>query len=123
MKPKGAEAERMLYELLYNAPPLYHLDRDAWTKQKASITGFLKVWSPFHSKAVKQELTTFSILSDDQMVQSAQYGDKLKVIVNFSGRDVTLQDGQSVKAKSAVIIEEKRTLFDAEANAKLLATS
>lgn len=123
-KIKDAEAERMLYELLYNAPPLYHLDSEAWDKQKTSITSFLKIWSPFHSKAVTQEMTNFSVLSDDRLVQSAQYGEHLKVIVNFSDKDAVAQDGQSVKAKSAIIIEDgKSTLFDAEANAKLLATN
>ncbi|ACT01676.1 glycoside hydrolase [Paenibacillus sp. JDR-2] len=119
-KIKGAEAERMLYELLYNAPPLYHLDEAAWKQQQASITGFLKVWSPFHSMAVMQEMTKFSVLSDDRLVQSAEYGGQLKVTVNFSDKDFTA-DGQTVKAKSAVITEDgKTTVFDAQANAKLL---
>ncbi|MCK9861118.1 glycoside hydrolase [Paenibacillus sp. ATY16] len=119
-KIKGAEAERMLYELLYNAPPLYHLDEAAWKQQQASITGLLKVWSPFHSKAIMQEMTKFSVLSDDRLVQSAEYGDQLKVTVNFSDKDFAA-DGQTVKAKSAVITEDgKTTVFDAQANAKLL---
>ncbi|ANS75887.1 hypothetical protein AWM70_15890 [Paenibacillus yonginensis] len=119
-KIKGEEANRMLYELLYNAPPLYHLDQAAWEAEKSSITGFLKVWSPLHQAAVTQEMTGFKILTDDKLVQSAQYGDDIRVIVNFSDHDVTVQ-GQNLKAKSAFILQDGQTVFfDAGANAALL---
>ncbi|RRJ67267.1 hypothetical protein EHV15_33330 [Paenibacillus oralis] len=119
-KIKGEEDERMLYELLYNAPPLYHLDRASWEQDKASIVDFLKVWSPFHRQAVTREMSNFSILTDDRLVQSAQYGDDLKVIANFSDQDVTV-DSEVIPAKSAVIHEDgKRLIFNAANNAKML---
>ncbi|NOV04779.1 glycoside hydrolase [Paenibacillus planticolens] len=119
-KIKGEEADRMLYELLYNVPPLYHLDRQTWEKDKASMLDFLNVWSPFHREAVKQKMSGFSILTEDRLVQSAQYGDDMKVIVNFSDKQVTVA-GEVIPSKSAVLYESKqRKVFDAAANAKLL---
>ncbi|UKS23835.1 glycoside hydrolase [Paenibacillus sp. HWE-109] len=119
-KIKGEEADRMLYELLYNVPPLYHLDRKAWDKDKASMLGFLKVWSPFHREAVSRQMSGFSVLTEDRLVQSAQYGNDLKVIANFSDKQVTVA-GEVISAKSAVLYNGKeRQVFDAAANAKLL---
>lgn len=119
-KIKGEEADKMLYGLLYNVPPLYHLDRKTWEEDKASILDYLNVWSPFHQQAVSHEMSAFAILTDDKLVQSAQYGEDLKVIANFSDREVTVGD-ETIPAKSAVLYEGKqRLIFDAAANAKLL---
>lgn len=119
-KVKGEEADRMLYELLYNVPPLYHLDRATWEKDKASMLNFLKVWSPFHREATNRQMSMFSILTEDRLVQSAQYGDDMKVIANFSDKQVSVI-GEVIPAKSAVLYKGKeRKVFDAAANAKLL---
>ena len=90
-----------------------------WDQDKASIVDYLRVWSPFHRQAVTEDMSGFSILTDDRLVQSAQYGDNLKVIANFSGQQVTIE-GEAIAAKSAVVYERKqRLVFDAAANAKL----
>lgn len=114
-KIKGDVPERMLYELLYNVPPLYHLDRAAWNKQKAGILTFLNVWSPFHEQAVMRKMSAFSVLSEDRLVQSATYGDDLKVTVNFSDRDYA-SGSETIPAQSAVIVTGKqRQVFHASA--------
>ncbi|QHW33579.1 glycoside hydrolase [Paenibacillus rhizovicinus] len=107
-KIKGDEQERMLYELLYNVPPLYHLDRAAWDQEKSSIVAFLNVWSPFHEQAVKQEMSGFSILSSDRLVQSAKYGSELSVTVNFSDHDYKA-GAEVIPAKSAVLRNGKQS--------------
>ncbi|MBO7744650.1 glycoside hydrolase [Paenibacillus sp. MWE-103] len=113
-KIKGDEPERMLYELLYNVPPLYHLDRATWEKEKSVIMPFLDVWSPFHEQALTQAMTGFAVLSGDRLVQRAEYGDDLKVTVNFSQKDFRA-DGETVPAHSAVIVNGgKRQVFDAD---------
>ncbi|WP_312504741.1 glycoside hydrolase, partial [Bacillus luti] len=91
------------YELLYNVPPLYHVDEVEWNKHKKEIKQHLKVWSEVHKKAVKEELTNFAYLSEDKLVQSASYGKDIKIIVNFSNDDVEIEKTK-VKAKSALII-------------------
>jgi hypothetical protein len=108
LKIKDEVADRMLYELLYNVPPLYHLDKKAWITNKELITSYMKVWAPFHQKAVTQAMTGFQVLSQDRLVQSTSYGQDLKVIANFSNQDFKYNK-QVIKAKSAVIYKGNAT--------------
>ncbi|MDM5188224.1 glycoside hydrolase [Bacillus sp. DX4.1] len=111
LKIEDEVGNRMLNELLYNVPPLYHLDQVEWKKHKKAITHHLKTWEAFHEKAVRQEMTDFVYLSKDKLIQSATYGKDLKVIVNFSGNDVK-NENTTIPAKSAVIYEkEKKTTY------------
>lgn len=113
LKIKDEVAARMLYELLYNVPPLYHLDKQEWDNHKELISAYMKVWSPFHAKAVQREMTSFEVLSSDRLVQSAQYGEDLKVVVNFSNKDVSYGT-DTIKAMSALIMNGKeRVAFEA----------
>lgn len=101
----------MLYELLYNVPPLYHLDEVEWNKHKQEITQHLKVWNEVHEKAVKEEMTNFAYLSEDKLVQSASYGKDIKIIVNFSNEEIEI-DKVKLKAKSAFIYNHgKKTMY------------
>ncbi|WMT43129.1 glycoside hydrolase [Paenibacillus sp. D2_2] len=63
LKIEDEIGSRMLTELLYNVPPLYHFDQDSWKKNKKLITDYFKVWSPFHEKAVTKPMTSFQICS------------------------------------------------------------
>ncbi|GED59358.1 glycoside hydrolase [Brevibacillus formosus] len=103
LKIKDEVGTRMLKELLYNVPPLYHLDKKMWDANQLLITNYLKVWSPFHKKAVQQEMTDYRVLSEDRLVQKSVYGEDLQVIANFSEQDFTYE-GQVVKARSALIM-------------------
>jgi len=104
LKIKDEVENRMLNELLYNIPPLYHLDLNEWNKHKKMLVKYLKVWSPFHEKAVRKSMTNFEILSKDRQVQSTEYGDDIKVIVNFGESDFTYKN-EHIPAKTAVIYE------------------
>ncbi|WP_312112892.1 glycoside hydrolase [Brevibacillus reuszeri] len=106
LKIKGEVGTRMLSELLYNVPPLYHLDSKRWAENQQTIMNHLKVWSPFHQKAVQREMTGFTVLTKDRLVQRTSYGDDLQVIANFSTEDYNYEN-QVVKARSAMIIEGK----------------
>jgi hypothetical protein len=75
--------ERMLREILYNVPPLYHLDRNEWEMHKEDISSHTKVWSQFSKKAVTKEMTDFKFLKEDGSVQMTEYGDEISVIANF----------------------------------------
>ena len=37
LKVKDEVENRMLYELLYNVPPLYHVDEVEWNKHKKKL--------------------------------------------------------------------------------------
>ncbi|PRZ12500.1 glycosyl hydrolase family 101 [Laceyella sediminis] len=102
LKIKGEVSDRMLKELLYNVPPLYHVDERSWQKDKELISAFIKVWSPFHREAVQRELTSFNTLSPDRLVQETRFGKDMRVIANFSTHAYSYQ-GETIPAKSAVI--------------------
>lgn len=104
LKIQDEVQNRMLYEILYNVPPLYHIDKNEWQKNKELIVKHTKVWSDFSQKAINKEMTDFKILSDDRLVQMSKYNENLKVIANFSNKEVNVE-GQSIAEKSLIIID------------------
>lgn len=83
-KITGAVQSRMLRELLYNTPPLYHLDIQEWKKYKEDISEHTKIWSQFSKQAILQEMTNFRYLTEDGSVQMSEYGKNISVIANFT---------------------------------------
>lgn len=104
LKIKDEIEDRMLYEVLYNVPPLYHLDKNEWAEHKETIIKHSKVWSDFSKKVINKEMTDYKILSDDKLVQMTQYGDSIKVMCNFSNNEVNAE-GEKIPAKSLIIID------------------
>lgn len=101
-KIKGATKERMLRELLYNVPPLYHLDAAEWEKYGEDIQRHQAVWSGFSRQAVTEEMKDFEYLSDDGSVQKTCYGDSITAVANFG--DTPYRYGQvEIPALSALI--------------------
>lgn len=103
-KIQGAVRERMLREVLYNVPPLYHLDAVEWEKQKEDILRHQGVWGDFSKKAVTMEMTDFKYLTEDGSVQKTVFGDDITVIANF-GDSVFSCDTVEIPACSALIVE------------------
>lgn len=96
--------DRMLYEVLYNVPPIYHIDKQEWQKHKDTIIEHTTVWSKFSEKAILQEMTDYKILSDDRTLQLTQYGKDLSVIANFSEQEAVYGDN-TIKGKSLLILD------------------
>ena len=82
-KVKGATGDRMVREVLYNVPPLYHLDRAEWERYGDDIARHHKVWSDFSKRAVTREMTEFAYMSGDGAVQMTGYGQDLRAVANF----------------------------------------
>ena len=102
MKIKDEVGNRMLSELLYNVPPLYHIDKDIWKSNKDMIVSYVNTWSAFHQKAVTKPMTSFKVLSEDRSVQCTEFGEDMKVIVNFSNKSFKYKN-EEIKGKTAVI--------------------
>lgn len=107
-KVEGAVEDRMLREVLYNTPPLYHLDRAEWEKYKTPIIAHTKVWSDFSKEAVQKEMTDFKRLTDDGLVQMTEYGKNLQVIANFTDTGYSYNE-QEIPAHSLMILEDGQT--------------
>lgn len=78
---------RMQYELLYNVPPLYHLDSTEWEKYRSVIIQHTGIWSQFNKEAVLHEMLDFRYLTTDRLIQQTIFADDLFVISNYSGSD------------------------------------
>lgn len=107
-KIKGASNDRMLREVLYNTPPLYHLDREQWELYKDSIVSHLTVWAPFNREAVLREMTDFRLLSDDGNVQQTFYGNGLTVTANFG--ETSYEYGEELLPPHSLILEQDGAL-------------
>jgi hypothetical protein len=78
---------RELLEMLYNVPPLYHMNLNEWDKRKDEIKRRYQFFSPLHREAGLLPMTDFRWLSDDRMIQQATFGEQFELTANF--RDKT----------------------------------
>ncbi|ONI44347.1 hypothetical protein AN641_07490 [Candidatus Epulonipiscioides gigas] len=101
-KIQDATVDRMLREVLYNIPPLYHLDDVEWKKYKDDIILHNNVWSEFSKQVINKEMTDFQNLTDDGMVQLTKYGADIRVITNFSDNIFTFEQ-INIPANSLII--------------------
>lgn len=109
LKIENAIKDRMLYEVLYNVPPIYHIDKWEWEKHKDSIIEHTTVWSKFSEKAILQEMTDYKILSNDRTLLMSEYGKDLRVIANFSEQGAQYE-GNLIKGKSLLILDGKNKI-------------
>ena len=109
-KIKNAVRDRMLREVLYNVPPLYHIDLEEWSTYKNDIINHNKVWSEFSKRVIMKEMTSFEYLSDDKNIQKVVYSDDIIVIANFSNSDF-YYDNNTIAAHSLLIIMDNDAIF------------
>lgn len=72
-----------LLELLYNVPPLYHLNMAEFTKHKAWIQRHYAFFSPLHREIGGQTMTDFEWLRDNRQVQRTEFGNTVELFANF----------------------------------------
>ena len=103
LKFKNAIGTFALLELLYNVPPLYHLNMAEFSKHKAWIKRHYAFFSPLHRRIGGQTMTKFEWLSDDRQVQRTEFGDVVEIFANF-GADAFEYRGMIIPGKSVVAI-------------------
>lgn len=109
-KVKGLVKQRYLHDFLYNVPSLYHLDAKAWNTEKSTILAHNKVWAPFSEMVTNDEMTDFKVLTPDRLVQMTEYGNNVKVIANFSDKQV-VEEGVTIRPQSLVIFEGDKKIY------------
>ncbi|MEO1769823.1 glycoside hydrolase [Candidatus Enterococcus ferrettii] len=111
-KIEGEVQNRRLKEYLYNVPPLMHLDAPTWQERKQDIVANSKHWQAFQKAAINQEMTDFTYLTEDKLVQETKYGSDLSVIANFSDQPHQV-DNTAVQPHTAVITDHgKQTVIE-----------
>ena len=92
-----------LLELLYNVPPLYHLNIARFSKHKVWIKRHYAFFSPLHRQIGGKAMTDFEWLSRDKQVQRTQFADAVEMFANFGTDPFEHQDvvipGRSVVAR------------------------
>ncbi len=72
-----------LLELLYQVPPLYHLNLPEFQKRRAQIKRHYEFFSPLHRETALLPLTDFQWLTPDRAAQRAVFGGRIEVVANF----------------------------------------
>lgn len=103
-KIQGAVQDRMVREILYNVPPLYHLDENEWEKYQDVIADHHSVWSEFSRQAVLLEMTGFESVTPDGSVQKTVYGGRLTAVANF-GDSAFLYEGFEIPGHAVLIAD------------------
>jgi hypothetical protein len=100
LKFSNVQGTRMLTELLYGTPPMYHLNQAQWEKQEGIITRQFAFFSPLHREIGLLPMTDFKWLSEDRAVQETVFGDhQVELVANFGSAEFTFQ-GQAIPAGS-----------------------
>ncbi|MDE0688166.1 MAG: hypothetical protein OXI61_08390 [Candidatus Poribacteria bacterium] len=103
LKFENAIETLALLEVLYNVPPLYHLNMAEFSKHKAWIQRHYAFFSPLHREIGGQTMTDFEWLSDDRLVQRTEFGDTVELLANFETEPFAYEDvvipGKSVVAR------------------------
>ena len=92
LKFENAIETLALLELLYNVPPLYHLNMSEFSKHQAWIKRHYAFFSPLHRQVGGQAMTDFEWLTDDKQVQRTGFGDTVEIFANFGVGAFEYQD-------------------------------
>ena len=90
-----------LLELLYNVPPLYHMNLEEFERHKDRMAAHYEFFSPLHRELALLPLTDFAWLTPDRMVQRTVFGESVEMVANF-GRESFMYQGSAVPARSVV---------------------
>ncbi len=101
LKFENAIGTLALLELLYNVPPLYHLNIEEFSKHKAWIKRHYAFFSPLHRQIGGQAMTDFEWLTDDRLVQRTEFGDTVEILANF-GTDAFEYEGVIIPGQSVI---------------------
>ena len=99
LKFKGVVKERSLLELLYNVPPLYHLNQKEFRQNGARIVAHCRDFDKLHRELGLLPMTGFQWLTGDRRVQRTVFGDRVELVANFGETPFSYR-GKAVLGKS-----------------------
>lgn len=76
-----------LLHLLYNVPPLYHLNMATIDKRLPTIIKIDKFFRPTHTKLATKALMKIKYLDPDKLTQKITYSDRSILVANFSDQE------------------------------------
>ncbi len=72
-----------LTSVVYMRRPMYHLNIREFKKNKNYIKRHFDFFSPLHRQLGFQQMTDFTWLEDDHLVQKTSFGNEYEIVANF----------------------------------------
>ncbi|MFC1719401.1 glycoside hydrolase, partial [Candidatus Poribacteria bacterium] len=92
-----------LLEMLYQVPPMYHMNLAEFKKHKKRMKAHYDFFSPLHRETGLLPITDFAWLSSDRMVQRTVFGNNIVMVANFGMEEYEYETdiipGRSIMAK------------------------
>ena len=107
LKTKDQTRTVELLELLYQVPPLYHLNVPEFQKRKAQIKQHYEFFSPLHRETALLPMTGFERLTPDGTVQRTTFGEGIELVANFGSGD--FQYGDITLGKESIVVKRRDT--------------
>ncbi|MGY2292463.1 glycoside hydrolase [Pseudomonas sp. SDO528_S397] len=89
LKLSNVRVENELTQLLYNVPPLYHLNAATLAQRVPLMVRQDRFFRPLHQRLATQALTDFRWLSEDRRVQQTTFADGTRLVADFDAATVT----------------------------------
>jgi len=90
---------RLLLGVLYNTPPLYHMNLAEWERRKAPVKEHYAFFSPLHRETAVLPMSDFEWLTPDRMVQRTKFGNAVEIVANFRDEPFDL-GGETIPGRS-----------------------
>lgn len=90
-----------LAEILYQVPPMYHMNLSSFEKDKAEIKRHSQAFGRTHKYSYQYALEDFEFLTNERDVQRTRFGD-LELIANFTKDDFDYH-GNKIPGRSVLV--------------------
>jgi hypothetical protein len=94
-----------LLELLYQVPPLYHLNVPEFQRRKAQLKRHYAFFSPLHRETALLPMTGFQWLTPDGTVQRTTFGGSIELVANFGSGD--FRYGGMTLGKESILVARR----------------
>lgn len=96
--------DKILFACLYGCPPLYSFPMREFDKLKEHILFSYHKITAVHEKVATLPMTDYQVLTEDYALQTTVFGNKYRVVANFSSDPQTYK-GYTIPQKDFVLIE------------------
>jgi hypothetical protein len=113
LKVTNARTENTLTQLLYNVPPLFHLNSATLAQRLPQIACLDAFFRPLHERLATQSLVAFEWLTDDRLVQQTVFQDQTRLVANFRSTDYAYRGVRIPGSAIAALIpgSERATVY------------
>lgn len=118
LKIKDRQRDVMLREILYNVPPMYHLDRKTLHEKGDIISKHSNFFSSIHKQLINCEMLSFEYLNNNNLFQKTKFSNGTEIISNFSNLDLYYKN-LKINKKSLIIIKKNKIAYYTPAVSKI----